>query len=174
MRLKLFEITVQRLDHTARAYVVAQSQDEARLTVIEHERLLGLNHQAITISRFDVCIDDELLAGLDDLLENAPVGFASFADRWIPHIAPVQQLKLFRTIDDKGANVFAIAPNVDVALAVFAREMRIPRDRTKLLLISDGMADLPPSMVCNLPRLLEFGPIGAGIFDVEDRRWFVA
>jgi hypothetical protein len=29
-------------------------------------------------------------------------------------------------------------------------------------------------MICNLPRLLEFGPIGVALFDRDERRWFVA
>jgi len=141
--------------------------------VLEHEEALGLEHEDLTLERIDDVIDDELRPGLDDLLESAPVGFASFADRWIAHIAPVQQLKLYRTIDDKGGNVFAIAPNADIAAAVFTKELGIRPGEAKLLLISDGMADLPDQMVCNLPRLLEFGPIGTAVFDSDERRWSV-
>lgn len=173
MRLQLFEALIRRKDHTARAYIVASTEDGARNVVIEHEEMLGVKHQDMTIRRFDNVIDDELLSGLDDLLENAPVGFASFADRWIAHTAPVQQLKLFRTIDDKGGNVYSIAPNVDVAATVFTRELGIRLGEVRLLRISDGMADLPHRMVCNLPRLLEFGPIGTAIFDTDEKRWFV-
>ena len=164
---------IQRHDHRARAYVVAPSQDAAWFTVIEHEQALGLEHHDLTIRRFDDVIDDELRAGLDDLLENAPVGFASFADRWIAHTAPVQQLKLFRTINPKGNNVYAIAPNADVAAAVFTTELRIRVGETRLLHISEGMADLPGDVICNLPRLLEFGPIGVALFDSDEKCWTV-
>lgn len=40
--------------------------------------------------------------------------------------------------------------------------------------ISDGMADMPDHMVSNLPRLLEFGPIGIAVFEPDEKRWFVA
>lgn len=173
MKFRLYECVIQRADYEVTAYVVAPTQDTAWLTVIEHEEALGLHHEDLTLKRIDDVIDDELRAGLDDLLENAPVGFASFADRWIAHTAPVQQLKLYRTIDDKGGNVFAIAPNADVAATVFTKELRIRPKETRLLRISDGMADMPDHMICNLPRLLEFGPIGVALFDRDDQRWFV-
>lgn len=173
MKFHLYECIVQRRDHTARAYLVAPTQDAAWLTVVEHEEALGLDHDDLTLKRIDHVIDDELRHGLDDLLETAPVGFASFADRWIAHTAPVQQLKLYRTLDDQGGNVFAIAPNPDVAASMFTKELRIRPGEAKLLRISDGMADLPDAMVCNLPRLLEFGPIGVACYDPEEKRWFV-
>ena len=174
MKFHLYECVIQRSDYQVTAYIVAQSRDSAWLAVIEHEEALGLDHEDLTLKRIDDVIDDELRAGLDDLLENAPVGFASFADRWIAHTAPVQQLKLYRTIDDKGGNVFAIAPNVDVAASVFTTELRIRPEEPRLLRISDGMADMPHHMICNLPRLLEFGPVGVALFDHDERRWFVA
>lgn len=174
MRFQLFEITIQRHDYRATAYVVAPSQDAAWMTVINHEEELGLEHEDLTIRRFDDKIDEELELGLDTLLETAPVGFASFCDLgWVAHTAPVQQLKLFRTIDWKGCNVYAIAPNIDIAASVFTTELRIPKGEMRLLHISDGMADLPDKIACNLPRLLEFGPTGVARFDPNEQRWSV-
>lgn len=173
MKFHLYECVIQRAGYHVTAYIVAPTQDAAWLTVIEHEEALGLEHDDLTLKRIDDVIDDELLPGLDDLLENAPVGFASFADRWIAHTAPVQQLKLYRTIDDKSGNVFAIAPNADVAASVFTMELRIRPGEARLLRISDGMADLPDDMICNLLRLLEFGPIGVVVFDPDEQRWIV-
>lgn len=164
MRFHLYECIIQRQDHTARAYVVAPSRDAAWLTVIEHEEALGLEHEDLELTRIDNTIDNKLRPGLDDLLENAVVGFASFADRWIAHTAPVQQLKLFRLVDEEGGDRFAIAPNLDIAASVFTSALRVPRGQFRQLRIKDGMADLPASMVCNLPQLLEFGPIGVAVF----------
>lgn len=173
MKFHLYECVIQRANYQATAYIVAPTQDAAWLTVIEHEEALDLDHEHLTLKRIDDLIDDELRPGLDDLLANAPVGFASFADRWIAHTAPVQLLKLYRTIDDKGGNSFAIAPNADVAASVFTNELRIRPNEVRLLRISDGMADMPDHMICNLPRLLEFGPIGVAIFVPDEQRWFV-
>lgn len=173
MRFQLFECIIQRRSISARAYVVAPTREAAWLAVIEHEEALGQTHEDMTISRFDDRIGQELINGLDELLENAPVGFASFAGRWIAHTAPVQQLKLYRTIDDEGQSMYAIAPNVDVAATVLTRELRIPRGQVKLLHISDGMADLPDNMICNLPDLLEFGPIGIALYESDEKLWSV-
>lgn len=173
MKFQLYECLIQRAGYQVTAYIVAPTQDAAWLAVIEHGEALGLDHEDLTLKRIDDVIDDELRPGLDDLLASAPVGFASFAGRWIAHTAPVQQLKLYRTIDDKGDNVFAIAPNADVAASVFTTELRVRPGEVRLLRISDGMADMPDHMICNLPRLLEFGPIGIALFDSEELRWFV-
>lgn len=173
MRFHLYEVSIQRQDHTAHAFIVAPSKDAAWLYVIEHEEALGLTHLDLTIERIDDRIDDDKRTGLDDLLTAAPVGFASFADRWIAHTAPVQQLKLFSTDDDKGGKIFAIAPNVDVAAAVFTTKLKIPRNGKRLLYISDGQVDLAHEMVCNLAQLLEFGPIGIAEFDTDEQRWFM-
>lgn len=173
MKFHLYECVIQRAGYQVTAYIVAPTQDSAWLTVIEHEEALGLDHEDLTLKRIDDVIDDELLRGLNDLLENAPVGFASFADRWIAHTAPVHQLKLYRTIDDKGGNVFAIAPNADVAASVFTTELRIRPGEVRLLRISDGMTDMPDDMIYNLPRLLEFGPVGVALFDRDERRWVI-
>lgn len=171
MRFQLFECTIQRDGHTARAYVVAPTQDAAWLAVIEHEEALGLEHEDLSLKRIDDVIGQELRPGLDDLLASAPVCFASFAGRWVAHTAPVKQLKLFRTADDAGDHLYAIAPNVDVAASVFASELPSQADKVRLIRISDGMADLPEDMVGNLPRLLEFGPVGVAIF--SDGSWSV-
>ena len=85
----------------------------------------------------------------------------------------MQQLKLYRTIDDNGGNVFAIATNANVAASVFTTELRIRPGEVRLLRISGGMADMPDHMICNLRRLLEFGPIGVALFDRDDQRWSV-
>lgn len=70
----------------------------------------------------------------------------------------------------QSGHVFAIA---DIAASVFAKELRIRPGEARILRISDGMADMPDHMICNLPRLLEFGPIGIALFDRDERRWFI-
>ncbi|MXO61392.1 hypothetical protein [Qipengyuania oceanensis] len=80
-------------------------------------------------------------------------------------------MKLYRTIDDKGGNVFGIAPNPDVAASVLTTELSIRPGKVRLLRFLDGMADMPDDTICNLPRLLEFGPIGFALFDRGQRRW---
>jgi len=174
MRFSLFELIVQRAGQEVRGHIVAPSRDAAWLTFIEHEEALGLTHDDFTLERVDDVLPEDRRQGLDDLLYWAPVGFASFAGRWFPHIAPVQQLKLYRTSSDEGGIVFAIAPNVDVAATVFTSALGILPGEARLLNIADGMAGLLGDQVCNLPLLLEFGPIGVAIFDADEKRWSIS
>lgn len=174
MKFKLFEVTIRRADHTVRGHVVAPSQDVAALTVVNHDEALGLTHEDFSLEWVDETLGEHHRLGLDDLLENAPVGFASYCDiGWVAHTAPVQQLKLYRTTEDKGGDVFAIAPNTDIAAAIFSNVLTLPSSKPKMLRISDGMADMPAEMVTNLPQLLELGPAGNAEFNPGEQRWFV-
>lgn len=174
MKFMLFEVSIRRADHTVRGHVVAPSQDVAAITVINHDEALGLAHKDFSLERVDETLGEHHRRGLDELLENAPVGFASYCDiGWVAHTAPVQQLKLYRTTDDLGGEVFAIAPNTDVAAAIFANVLMLPGSEPKVLSISAGMADMPDEMLTNLPQLLELGPIGIAEFNADEQRWFV-
>ena len=64
--------------------------------MIEHEETLDLEHEDLTVKRFDDIIYDQSSASLAGLLASAPAGFASFADRWSAHTPPIQRLKLCR------------------------------------------------------------------------------
>lgn len=165
MKFHLYECMFERDGHEVRAYVVAPSHDRAWMTVIEHERALGFEHQDLPMTRVDEALDQDHLRGLDQLLRTAPVGFASYSPiGWIAHTAPIEQLKLFRLVDDT-EDLFAIAPNVDIAASVFTVALGMPTDGTRMLRIADGMRELPGDQIRNLPTLLEFGPIGIVEFD---------
>lgn len=174
MRFQLFELIVQRGEQEARGHIVAPSWDAAWLTFIDHEEALGLPQSDFTLERVDEKLGEHHRRGLDELLESAPVGFASYCDiGWVAHTAPVQQLKLYRTSNANGGAVFAIAPNMDVAAAIFANVLTLPASAPKVLRISDGMVDMPAEMVANLPQLLELGPIGIAEFENDKQRWFL-
>lgn len=174
MKFKLYQCIIQRAGYKIRGHIVAPSQDMAALTVIEHDAVLALTHEDFSLERVDESLDDELRLGLDELLRSAPVCFASYCELgWVAHSAPVQELKLYRTIDDKGGNIYALAPNPDIAAAIFTTALRVPKSAVKLFYISDGMADLPDDMLQNLPQLMELGPVGVAEFDADEKRWSV-
>jgi hypothetical protein len=173
MKFHLYKITVRRAEQEVCAHIVAPTRDRAWMAYIEHEEALGLTHDDLTMERVDEHLPADRRTGLDDLLENAGVVFASFAGRWIPHLAPVQQLKLYRLVDEEDGDLYAIAPNLDVVASVFTSALRIRRGEVRQLRIKDGMADMPESMVCNLARLLEFGPIGVVSFEAEKQEWSI-
>tara|TARA_R100001126_G_C4880972_1_gene179090 strand:+ start:2162 stop:2716 length:555 start_codon:yes stop_codon:yes gene_type:complete len=176
MNFHLYECIIHRGDHEVRGHIVAPSQDAAFMVVVEHSEALGLDHEDFTTERVDHKLQGDRRRGLDTLLRTAPVGFASFCEiGWVAHIAPVQKLKLYRTVDNKGSDVFAIAPNTDIAASIFTSAMSIPtKGEVRLLHISDGMVDLPDDQVHNLPKLMECGPIGIVRFDDAAGGWSLA
>lgn len=176
MKFHLYECIIHRGDDEVRGHIVAPSQDAAFMVVVEHNEALGLEHEDFATERIDHKLQGDRRRGLDTLLCTAPVGFASFCEiGWIAHIAPVQKLNLYRTVNDKGSNVFAIAPNTDIAASIFTTAMSIPtKGEVRLLHISDGLADLPDDQVLNLPKLMECGPIGIVRFDEAAGGWSLA
>lgn len=171
MKFHLYECVIRRQDDEARGHIVAPSKDRAWMIAIEHEEALGLDHQDLTLTRVDETLDCDHRRGLDTLLESAPVGFASYCGiGWVAHTAPVHQLKLYRLADAEGDDLFAIAPNIDIAASVFTNALRVPPGATRTLRISNGMSKLSEAKTRNLARLLEFGPVGMVAWD-DERGW---
>ncbi|MBX7502423.1 hypothetical protein K3181_13325 [Qipengyuania sp. YG27] len=172
MKFHLYGCVIQRQDGEVRGHIVAPSRDRAWMVAIEHEEALGLEHVDLTVTRVDETLTGDHRRGLDALLESTPVGFASFCELgWVAHTAPVQQLKLYRLVNDEGDDLFAVAPNIDIAASVFTTALRVPLGETLTLRIADGMMELPANQVRNLPRLLECGPIGIVQFDKSVDGW---
>ncbi|UYH55551.1 hypothetical protein N6L26_03010 [Qipengyuania sp. SS22] len=172
MKFHLYEVVIQRQDGEVRGHIIAPSKDRAWMAAVEHEEALGLEHEDLTLTRVDETLIGDHRRGLDVLLESASVGFASFCEiGWVAHTAPVQRLKLFRLAADGGDDLFAIAPNIDIAASVFTTALRVPMGETRTLRIADGMSDLPDDEVRNLPHLLECGPIGLVKFDKDVGGW---
>ena len=166
MKFHLYECIIKRQNGEVRGHIVAPSKDRAWMVTIEHDEQLRLDHEDLTLTRVDDTLEGDRRLGLDALLDSAPVGFASWCEiGWVAHTAPVQQLKLYRLAQDGTDDLFAIAPNIDVAASVFTSALRVPIGSTRMLQIADGMKDLPDEEVHNLPQLLELGPIGVVAFD---------
>ena len=161
MKFHLYECVIQRGDDIVRGHIVAPSQDRATLVIIEHDEVLGLSHDDFSLERVDKNLPRDRQLGLDTLLNSAPVGFASYCDiGWIAHIAPVQQLKLYCLIDEKADDLFAIAPNIDIAASVFVTALEIPIGMPRMLSIVDGSTQLTEDQQAEVSQLLELGPIG--------------
>lgn len=166
MKFHLYECIIKRQDGEVCGHIVAPSKDRAWMVATEHEEALGLDHEDLTLTRVDETLDVDQRRGLDALLESAPVGFASWCEiGWVAHTAPVQQLKLYRLAQDGDDDLFAIAPNVDIAASVFTNALRVTIGETRMLQIADGMRDMLDDKVRNLPQLLELGPVGVVEFD---------
>ena len=166
MKFHLYECIINRHDGEVRGHIVAPSKDRAWMVAIEHDEALGLEHEDMTLARVDETLTGDHRRGLDALLESAPVGLASWCEvGWVAHTAPVQQLQLYRLCQEGDNDLFAIAPNIDIAASVFTSALCVRMGEARMLQIVEGMKDLPDDKVSNLPRLLVFGPIGVVAFD---------
>ncbi|QIG54494.1 hypothetical protein G6N82_10330 [Altererythrobacter sp. BO-6] len=167
--MNLYEVEIERPHGAARGYIVAPTEERAAELVIDHELDLSLASPAFSLERVDETLAEDWRMDLDSLLENAPVGFASYREPlgWISHVASVQMLKLFRIEDSLGAETFLIAPDRTTALVIYCAEFRLDEGEERQVSVCDGLAGLPADRLRNLPTLLEFGPVGMVDFDEE-------
>lgn len=170
MRMELFKVEIQRQSRLITGYVVAPGEHRVSEIVFEHEVALNQENCGVTIERVDETLPSNQQDGLDALLEHAPVGFASFCEGigWLAHVAAVQQLRLFRINEVEGDEHFVVAPNSDMAVAVYCGCVPIEEDEGRLFGVHDGLFGLANERLRNLPALLETGPIGMVAWDEEN------
>ena len=161
MQFHLYECVIKRGDNVVRGHIVAPSLDRAALVISEHDEALGLSHDDFSLERVDETLPSDQRLGLEAMLRSSPVCFASFCETgWIAHIAPVQQLKLYRLVDEDSDHLFAIAPNIEIAASVFVPALDIPSGAPRMLKIAEGTAQLTDAQRHGLSLLTELGPIG--------------
>lgn len=172
MRMELFKVEIERPNRLATGYLVAPEEERARAFVIEHEIALNQENNGFTIDRVDEHLPASMQQRLDALLEHAPVGFASYCEGvgWLPHVAPIQQLRLFRIEELDGGRHFVIAPTGDLAAAIYCDAVPLDDDESRMFGVHDGLFGLKNEKLRNLPALLEVGPIGMVEWD-DDRGW---
>lgn len=172
MRMELYQVEITRPNRLVTGYVVAPGEHRASEIIIEHEIALNQENSGFTIKRVDENLPENRQQGLDTLLEHAPAGFASYCDGigWLAHVAPVQQLRLFRIEEVDGDQHFVLAPNGDIAAAVYCEAVPLEEGEGRLFGVHDGFFGLKNEGLRNLPALLEAGPIGMVEWD-EERGW---
>lgn len=174
MHFYLYHCLITRPSGIVSGHLVASSNDHAALVIDRHDRALGLTHQSIILRRVDDTLPDELRDGLDRLLEQGPAGFASHCDLgWVAHVAPVKRLRLFRSEDHRGMEILAVAPNEDVANALFANTLLPETQRRHAFHTTDVTETYEDEQRPGLLALLDGYQIGIADFDEEGERWFV-
>lgn len=163
MEMQLFEVKIVREDDPPYAYVVAPSEARAVEFVREHHERIGSDYDEVQICRVDETLEGAARTGLDDMLGSAPVGFASLSlpgIGWVAHAAAVHRLRLYRIEEQDGDTMHVIAPNPDIASAVWAIAVELGEDHARLYRIFDETAAVLDGDRAGLEALLEFGPIG--------------
>ncbi len=169
MRFYLYEVEIERSSGWSKAHVVAPSEQRAAELIFDQDTLLGQDHLQFTLERVDETLSGDQRKGLDDMLDNSPVGIASYNKTigWIGHIAAVPQLQLFGIEDSMGSQTYVIAPNKDIAATLYLGSNVLSDGEQRIFRFFDGLADLPPDHIHSLDCLLEFGPVGVVDFHPE-------
>jgi hypothetical protein len=172
MRFKLYEVEIERVSGWSQYHIVAESKERAADLAIDYEFVLQHEHIQLALKRVDETLPPERCKGLDDMLEEAPIGLASYHHTigWVVHAGYIQQLRFFRIEDLEETTTFVIAPNPDTASALYFSSNPLADGEHILFRIFDGFADLPQERIANLPALLEFGPVGIVTYH-EEHGW---
>ena len=174
MRFKLYQVEIERTNGWSKAHVVAPTEQRAAELIFDHDIELRQDHLQFTLERVDEALSGDLLKGLDDMLDNSPVGLASYSRviGWVGHVAAIQQLRLFRIEDSERSETFVIAPSKDIASALYLKDSPLADGEHRLFRIFDGLADMPAEHIDSLELLLEFGPVGIVTYH-EEHGWSV-
>ncbi|RVQ68759.1 hypothetical protein EKN06_00550 [Croceicoccus ponticola] len=162
MRMELYKCDVRRGGQIYTAFVVAPGEERASEVMTEIEIIMNRENDGFTLERVDETLPDDRCAGLDALLETAPVGLASFCEGvgWIAHALPAPKLNFYRIEEVQGDGYFVVAPSGDVAAQVYCGRCGLEEGEARLFRIHDGMDGLKNEALRGLPALLEFGPVG--------------
>ena len=169
MRFKLYEVEIERVSGWSQYHIVAESKERASDLAIDYEFVLQHEHIQLALKRVDETLPHERCKGLDDMLEGGPIGLASYHETigWVVHAGTVQQLRFFRIDDIEESQTFVIAPNPDIASALYFSSNPLAKGERRVLRIFDGLVDVPQERIANLPALLEFGPVGIVTYHEE-------
>lgn len=170
MRMKLFHAKIVTANGKSEAPVVAPSADLATEFLRDHYHQTGERITTIAVERMDTRLKPDERLRLDDLLETAPTGFARYtpAIGWLPDHTVVTPFRLFKIEEREGAVTLVIAPNADMASAVWGASITMVEGETRLYRILDGATDLSDRQRDLLASKLEFGPAGVAVWDDVD------
>lgn len=175
MRFKLYLLKINRQSgEVATAYIIGRSEEDAARLFAERDEAVGIAHEAFTAERVDHTLPHVQRDGLDALLETGPACFVSPTGiGWVGHVAPVRRLRLYCSHDHQDTEILALAPNVDVARALFANTL-LPAAQRSHTLIIDDVTYRDAEEPCNgVRQLLDAGNVGIAAFDQENDGWFV-
>ena len=170
MKMKLFYFSINMAADRHTVQIVAPDQQMAAEFLRNHLQEVGGELVDYTILRIDDTLSGDATLGLNVMLENAPVSFASYAEGvgWLAHVAPVHRLHLFRIETPSGAAEYVVAPNENVAAAVWWETCNAPDGEPVLYRIVDGMLGLDDAQRKGIEPLLEFGSIGVASWTNSD------
>jgi hypothetical protein len=176
MPSQLYKFRIQRPgEEITLAHVIAPTEDDATQHFLDREFTLGLAHKWFTSERVDRLLPRDERHGLAPLLKSAPTCMASYNPiaGWFAHVAPVYRLRLYRSIDYRGMEILAAAPNEDVAKELFNTTQFAAVRAQHIWFIEDATDKAADQRPAGLKRMLEGEVIGIAEFDEDEGGWWV-
>lgn len=173
MRMRLYDAQFVRSDGLCTAHIVAPDAETANQFAVEYHVQIGVELSRIALLRVDRDLPLEHRVGLDDMLESAPVGFATRCDPvgWFVFMTLHPTLKYYRIDDGVGGVTHIIAPDADAASAIWLSSIELDEDGCHpTCVITTSMDSLEERQREGLAALLEFGPAGVIAWD-DERGW---
>ena len=174
MRMNLYQAEIIDASGNSTRNVVALSADDAGYIIQQHYRAICERLTKTDICRIDQNLNTGQRIGLDELLLHGPAGFASYCDTagWTAHAPASAKLKLFSIEDAAGTQTYVIAPDANIASAIYVGDQPLEKGEQRTLRIGDGLGGLSDERIGNIHDLLEQGFLGIAEFS-EDQGWMI-
>lgn len=176
MPSKLYQFRIKRPgEEVTLAHIIAPTEDDAHQHFLDREFTLGLENEWFTIERVDRQLAGDERDGLASLLKSAPTCMVSHNPiaGWLAHVAPVHRLRLYRSIDYRGMEILAAAPNEDVAKTIYNTTQSAAIHASHQWILEEMSMEQVVERSPEIKRLLEGEQIGIVDYDEERGQWFV-
>ncbi|RGP41527.1 hypothetical protein BPTFM16_01833 [Altererythrobacter insulae] len=175
MRMQLFAVEFVREDGIFTGHIVAPSITFATDFAAEYHDDIDTEVIQTSIFRVDESLPEEYRAGLDDLLLNAPIGFASRSTQfgWFVHTVLQPRQKLLTIEVENEEDVYVIAPSADIASVIWLWSLDLGQGGTHpRWKIFSGLEHLDQRQIAGLDLLLD--PSAAGVVTWDEKvGWIV-
>ncbi|MGB7371750.1 hypothetical protein [Erythrobacter sp.] len=171
--MRLYAAKFVRTNETLHGHIVAPNSEIASEFAEEFHHRIGVELEQFDLMRVDETLPAEYRDSLDDMLESAPIGFATRSTQfgWFVHGVLQPRFKLYTIEPQRGDEVYVIAPNPDMATALWLWSLELSDDGTHpLYRIVSGSANLEDQQLKALEPLLDHSPAGVIKWD-EERGW---
>lgn len=168
MRFQLFRLTIQHARGVMDAFIVAP--DKTRAKAIADDMDMPPGDVTLRLDRIDQNLPEKLQLNLDDFLESAPVGLASFCEGvgWVTYETPSSKLKLYHVEVIDRATPLVVAPSIEAAIGIFWDWASLGENPDRIFWVSEPLHAMNEPDKQALEGLLEFGSSGVVTWSEED------
>lgn len=175
MRFKLYKSEVIGQDGITRFHVVAPCIEAVADVIKDRYDARGVRLTKIDTRQVDETLGPRRQLGLDELLTSAPTGLARYIPKvgWLVYEQAKRKLRLFKIDELDGGQIFIVAPDANVASAVWATSLKLGPDEQRSYSITEVIEREDDKNHRGLDDLLAFGPVGQVTWS-DERGWSAA